>query len=137
MEKYVYEIRESWSTEYDGNSYHVKDIIVNNEEQVMEYLKDNYNIDDMNDISDGISLIFEKTAKYWCSDHGNLHEVTDECEHCDKSEDNTCDEHFWQTDTIEAVPYYEHDFKGKPATKAQLEYLKSGKHFCNVVDLTE
>src|SRR5688572_14403748 len=125
---YSYEIRESWSTDNDGNSYHVKDLIAENNDQVEKWLKENYNLEKSdNSNSDDMNIIYMDTRLYLC-DSSELIESK-----CNKDHDDidSCDKHFWRTDTIEA------NRSEKPLNNHEYKYLKSGKHYCSVIDLTE
>jgi hypothetical protein len=125
---YSYEIRESWSTDSDGNSYHVKDLIAKNDNQVEKWLRDNYNLENSDSsMSDDTHIIYDYSAYYLC-DTSELIEFKGECLNC--QEDN-CDKHFWRSDMIEATR------SEKPLNNHEYEYLKSGKHYCSVIDISE
>ena len=129
--RYSWEIRESWSTEYDGNSYHTHDIIAFNSKQVDKWLHNNYNLENSQDASaSSTELVYDYSARYSVSDHGNLIEV-DQCDECDKEDFGTCENHFYQTDSITAFR------DEKPLTEENYKYLKSGQHWTSVIDLTE
>ena len=128
MKLYSYEIRESWSTDNDGNSYHIADIIAENNEQVDEWLHKNYNLKDSDDMSTGEEIVYSLTALY----DENENEVSCDKEHDDFADsENECKEHYYKTDSVTAFR------SEKPLNNHEFEYLKSGKHWCTVIDLTE
>ena len=104
--RYLYEIREGWSTEYDGNSYHTKDLIANNDDQVVQYLKDNYNLENSDDMSGLDTIEYEHTGLYSVSDHGNLIDANCDKDHTEmlteNNKDEICQDHFYQTDYVQA-----------------------------------
>jgi hypothetical protein len=128
----MWTVRSEWSTENNGDTYEVKDLIVYNKEQVLEYLKANYNIeqDGTEDMSDSEeSFCFSYSAIY--NEMGR--EVTHNIEECYESEDlDQLKEGFYeQTDSISAYKDY------TIVTDAQMQEIKSTFSYHVVVDLTE
>ena len=75
-----------------------------------------------------MNIIYEYSNYYSVSDHGNLIERVGQCENC---ENDNCEDHYFQSDQIDATRSI------KPLNNHEYEYLKSGKHYCSVIDLTE
>ncbi len=124
--KEVWTVRSEWSTENNGDTYEVKDLIVNNKEQVLEYLKDNYNItqDGTEDLSDGDSFVFSYSAIY--DENGN--QSSDGYDH----ENGEVKEGYYeQTDSISAFKDY------TLVNEAQITELKNTFSGHVVIDLTE
>jgi len=133
MTKYICNLRT-----YSGNSDDTldlienRDIIANSIKQVEQYINEEYDTTGYSDLgSDSDHIIIGRDYKAWCSDHGNVHEVIEECEECNKAElenDDLCSDHFWYSEQI--------DCYCEVAKKADLEYIKSDKYYKTVVDLT-
>ena len=63
--KYIWEIREGWSNESTGDSHHTYDLIAANNEQVQEWLSDNYNLSDSDDMSmSPTDITYEASTAY-------------------------------------------------------------------------
>ena len=101
-----------------------KTIIAETDDQVIEYLKQNYSIEFMDDMSDFDSITYSISAIY--DENGIEASGGWDDEKCE------CKEGFYeQTDTIEA-------FRSEtPLTEKEYNYLKTGQHWKTVVDLTE
>lgn len=130
--KELWTVRDEWSTEYNGDTRDVKDLIVWNKEQVLQYLKDNYDIerDGTQDYSDSEeSLMFSYSAIY--DEMGN--EVNGNPEDCYEGEysDQLREGYYEQTDSISAYKDY------TIIITAQLQELKERFNPHVVVDLTE
>jgi hypothetical protein len=130
--KEIWTVRSEWSTENNGDTYEVKDLIVFNKEQVIEYLKNNYDIerDGTQDYSDGEeSLCFSYSGIY--DEIGR--EIKHNFERCYESEDrDQIKEGFYeQTDSISAYKDY------TIVNEAQITELKTTFSGHVVIDLTE
>lgn len=132
IHKELWTLRDEWSTEYDGNTRDVKDLIVFNKDQVLQYIKDNYNIerDGTQDYSDSEeNLCFSYSAIY--DELGN--EVKGDIEQYYEGEysDQLKEGYYDQTDTISAYKDY------TIVNDAQIAELKEKFSYHVVVDLTE
>ena len=133
--KYVYNIRTYAGNEDQGTDLIENyEVIANNDKEMEKYLYESFDLKGFTDMSsDPEFWTFEKTYKAWCSDHGNIHEVTEPCEECNKVDINAdmqlCEDHFWYNESVTVS-------KEKPK-KADLEYMLSDRYFKQVVDLTQ
>ena len=115
----------SWSVNVgnnQGDNYHITELIADNDNLVLDYLKRNFNIDEMQDTSfDMDSFSFEITTFY--DKDGNQTDTFNE-ENYDEDLDNSLTE------------YVTADKEPSPLSESELKYLLSGKYHCQVVDLT-
>jgi len=127
--KELWTVRSEWSTENNGDTYEVKDLIVFNKEQVEEYLKTNWNLSESEDYSDGDSFMFAYSAIY---DELGI-EVKHNIERCYEGEysDQIKEGFYEQTDSVSAYKDY------TIVTQAQIDELKSQFSGHVVIDLTE
>lgn len=112
QKKYSFNVFEGWSTEFDGNQHHTYTIIAYTIEQMDKWLHDNYDLKDSEDNSGFETLEYSKESYY--TKNGNpTNRVTDN----------------YQTDYVTASQ--------EELTEQNLAYLKSGKYWTTVIDLTE
>jgi hypothetical protein len=125
--KELWILRDEWSTEGNGDTREVKDLIVFNKEQVEEYLKNNYNIEreGIEDYSDGEeSFCFSYSAIY--DENGNESSEGWDSDKCEVKEG-----YYEQTDSISA---YKDDTM---VTESQIQELKNTFRGHIAIDLTE
>lgn len=118
---YSWSINEGWSSDCDGNNFHIVELIADSDNLVLEYMKANYNINELEDNGDMDSFVFETTTIY-DSDGEEVKEIPEESD----SEDFN-----FINDYVTATK------DPNPLSKKDLAYLKSGKYHTRVVDLTE
>lgn len=127
--KEVWTVRSEWSTENNGDTYEVKDLIVWNKEQVEQYLKTHWNLENSEDYSDGENLMFSYSAIY--DELGR--EVKHNIERCYEGEysDQIKEGFYEQTDSVSAYKDY------TIVSDAQIQELKNTFSGHVVIDLTE
>lgn len=128
--KELWTVRHEWSTENNGDTYEVIDVIAYNAEQVDKFLHERYNLEGSEDYSDGEeSLVYSYSAIY--DELGN--EVKHNIEECYEGEysDQLKEGYYDQTDTVSASLDY------TIVTDSQIEELKSKFSPHVVIDLTE
>jgi hypothetical protein len=128
--KEVWTVRHEWSTENNGDTYEVIDLIAFNTEQVDKYLHKRYNLEGSQDYSDGEeNLVYSYSGIY--DELGN--EVKHNIEECYEGEynDQLKEGYYDQTDTVSASLDY------TLVTDSQIEELKSKFSYHVVIDLTE
>src|SRR5580765_608067 len=121
-QRYSWRIDEGWSSDCDGNNYHMYEVIAYDIEQVDKWLKETFNLEkydasqsDYNQITYLIDTIYDEEGE-------EVKEIP---------EDKNSEDYNIISDYVTATRDEE------PITKNNLEYLKSGKYHCQVVDLTE
>lgn len=128
--KEVWTVRSEWSTENNGDTYEVIDVIAFNADQIDKFLHERWNLENSEDYSsDSESLCYSYSAIY--DELGR--EVKHNIERCYESEDlDQIKEGFYeQTDSVSAYKDY------TIVTAAQIEELKTNFNPHVVIDLTE
>jgi len=128
--KYEFNIYSGWSTDNDGNRSHDYTVIANSRDEVERWINVHYDINEkaQYDASDELNLFIMYDGIYTVSDHGNLIEIDYNDEYLDKNGEIK-EPYFSQTDYIE--------INGETLTEENYKFLKSGKHWTTVIDLTE
>jgi hypothetical protein len=128
--KELWTVRSEWSTENNGDTYEVIDVIAFNADQIDKYIHERYNLENSEDYSSGEdSLCYSYSAIY--DELGR--EVKHNIEQCYEGEDlDQIKEGFYeQTDSISAYKDY------TIVNDTQIEELKSKFSYHVVIDLTE
>ena len=124
--KEVWTVRSEWSTENNGDIYEVKDLIVFDKNQVEQYLKEHWNLENSDDLSDDQYLCFSYSGIY--DELGN--EVKFNESMLDENNE-LIDGYYEQTDTISAYKDY------TIVNDTQIQELKDIFMGHVVIDLTE
>ncbi|HEX7179135.1 MAG TPA: hypothetical protein VF220_05370 [Nitrososphaeraceae archaeon] len=127
--KEVWTVRSEWSTESNGDTYEVIDVIAFNSKQIDKYIHERYNLTNSEDYSTSPEeLVYSYSAIY--DELGR--EVKHNIERCYEGEysDQIKEGFYEQIDSISASKDY------TLVNESQLEELKQN-NFHTVVDLTE
>jgi hypothetical protein len=134
-QRYSFDIRVGTTNFEEPVTQIDKVVIAYDLDTVIEYCKNEYNMDGMEEtVSDMSSVVFEKYYLAQISDHGNLNEISGETE--EQILDNYGDvkeEYQEQYGRFRDVV----DICGGEITQKDYEYMISGKYWNRVLDLTE
>ncbi|HEX7179134.1 MAG TPA: hypothetical protein VF220_05365 [Nitrososphaeraceae archaeon] len=134
-QKYSFDIRVGTTNLEEPVTDIDKVVIANNLDTVIDYCKQEYDMEGMEEIvSDESSIVFEKSYLGQMSDHGNIHEITQETQ--DEILDNygeVKEEYQGEYGSFRDVV----DINGGEITEKDYQYMISGQYWNNVVDLTE
>lgn len=135
-QRYSFDIRVGTTNQEEPITSIDKTIIAFDLDQVIEYCKNEYPMDNMEEVnSDELSVFYEHSYLGQISDHGNIHEVTSE-----ETKDEILDENY------EVKEAYDQeygnmrdtlDINGAEITEKDYQYMISGKYHNTVIDLTE
>lgn len=134
-QRYSFDIRSGTTNQEDSITSIDKTIIAFDLDAVIEYIKSDYNMDGLDEVnSDELSVFYEKSYYGQMSDHGNIHEITQETQ--DEILDNygeIKEEYQEEYGSFRDIV----DICGAEITDKDYQYMISGKYHNTVIDLTD
>lgn len=136
-QKYSFDIRVG-TTNLDEPVTSIDHVIIAYDlDTAIDYCKSEYDMQGMDEVvSDELSVVYEKSYLGQMSDHGNIHEVTNET----LLENRILDENSEIKEEFEGEYGYFRDvvdINGGEITEKDYQYMKSGQYWNSVIDLTE
>jgi hypothetical protein len=134
--RYSFDIRAGTTNQDEPITQIDKTIIAFNMDAVIEYCKQEYDMQGMDEVtSDELSIFFEKPYLGQMSDHGNIHEVKDiqTMKDIEDQDGNIKEEYQGEYGSFRDIV----EINGAEITQEDYQYMISGNYHNTVIDLTD